>query len=179
MTNYVDNIVSVFRSATAAQIEAGTAWYHDAHALALALTPHDVTIAAGVIAVLSPKTLWERNQTLAINAFHTGISTGGMPANCAKANRIMSGEPAESVIGGPKVTQFYRTILDPNGEHDAVIDRHAHDIAMGKRMRESERKFGVKIYRAMVEAYAQAAYACDSTPTIVQAATWVAWRGDA
>jgi hypothetical protein len=176
MVAFIDNICSVYRRATDAHIEAGTAWYQEAHNLALALTPHDVTIGAGVIAVLSPKTLWERNQELAIRAFHDGISTGGLGPNCAKANRIMAGEPAELVIGGPKVTSFYRTIVDPNGDHDAVIDRHAYDIAMGKRMPEKDRKINRTTYREMVAAYAQAAFAFDTTPTILQAATWVAWR---
>jgi hypothetical protein len=79
-----------------------------------------VRAAAGIIAALSPNTLWKANITLAEHVLlHS--EPKGFRGNWKKAERIRDGERPLSVLRGPKVRAFYRAIM---GDEDAaVLDR--------------------------------------------------------
>lgn len=171
--------------------------------------------AVGVIAVLSPQESWDRNVEKARriydewNATRTGRPIGdyrmldswpGLKASAVKALRILDGEKPEDVVSGPKVTAFYRAILDPHDPRGIVIDRHAFDVAVGRVM--DDRTRGIVLgragaYESFVRAYERAAAKLSTelthsgwnaygthpvknvqpwTPAEVQAVTWVAWR---
>ena len=177
LTPELDNVLAVYACALPDAREMGFNWYPYAHDLALSLDS-DIEQSAGVIAVLSPQVNWDRNMQLAVKAYENGHLDGGcLGKNVAKANRILAGERAANVIGGDKVTNFWRTIIDPdNTEFQAVIDRHAFDIAVGQRCKDSDRKLGKKRYAEFANVYEVAAKWTNIKIQQMQAITWCAWK---
>lgn len=172
----VENIVTVARQATAAEIEAGATWYEDAHRIAREIAP-SVEVGAGVIAALSPRMPWDRNVALARKALTEGRASGSLGANVRKADAILSGDHPLTVLGGDKVVSFFRNIVDPSGD-DVTIDRHAFDIAAGRSTDDKTRGALSRkgVYEAHVEAYREAGRRLGLTGAQVQAITWVVWR---
>lgn len=174
--NYVDNILAAYVRSTRAERDAGMSWYADAHAFALTLDPSNVWRAAGVIAALSPLKKWNLNMRYAIRAFETGIASGNMPGHNLIAQRILDGAHPLDVMNGDKTRHFAQSIATA-GEHDtAVIDRHAHDIAMAEVFTDSTRKIGKRKYRDMAVAYGDAADWCEVRVAQMQAITWLTWK---
>lgn len=175
---FAENIVAVYDRATDSERAAGMSWYDNVHTLALELSPGDVWRGAGVIAAFSPKSKWHRNIILATRAFETGQATGHFPVMCSQAQRILDGEHTLDVLNGDKVRAFASAIADPAGSEIATIDRHAHDIAMGRVFVESERKIGKRLFRTMSEHYRQAGFEVGVSTAQIQAITWVRWRNE-
>lgn len=174
---YAENIVAVFNQATETEYREGMEWYSDQYRHALNLSPSDVWRGAGIIAVYSPNNQWERNIEMATESLITGHArTDYFPNQVAKAQRILDGEYALDVLTGQKERAFCAAIAT-NGESDiATIDRHAHDIAMGKVFKDSERKIGKRLFTTMVMHYQQAALEVGIATAQIQAVTWVSWR---
>lgn len=173
---YAENIVSVFEQATDYEYEEGMRWYNEAHDIALALSPNDVWRGAGVIAAFSPQQKWEQNLIFATRALESGIATGHTTMMCGQAQRILNGEHPLDVLGGMKVRAFASAIAT-NGLSDiATIDRHAHDIAMGRVFTQKERKIGRVLFRTLSMHYQQAAMEIGIATAQMQAITWVVWR---
>lgn len=177
MTNtdrYVFNILRTYSRATDADIANGVSWYPAARDLASDMAPYAPLQAAGVIAIFSARTPWNRNLMLARTAFETGIAPGHMFTG--HAQRMVDGEPALSVLKGQKTRAFAQTIAN-GGEHDVtVIDGHAYDIADGKVWGKSRPSIGKGVYNAMDEAYHIAADITLYSPSEIQAITWVTHR---
>lgn len=177
------NIIRVWKQATVAELAEGMAWYSDAHALAVKLSPESPKHAAGVIAALSPMMGWGQNVNLAVRAYADGQASGALFSNVAKANRILAGEAPEDVLGGDKVRAFYGVIADPSSDA-VVVDRHAFDIAVGRVTNNVSRQaLGRKgVYGSFAQAYVRAAKAIsretgmDVSASQVQAVTWTVWR---
>jgi hypothetical protein len=179
------NILATLAEATADEIEAGRTWYAEAHALAIELantgtgtgTPNAIRRAAGVIAALSPQVSWTRNAVMAREIYATG-TTRGLRSNVEKARKIYSGADPDDVLGGNKVRAFFANIADPESSPAVTVDRHAYDVARGRRGTDADRADLAlpRVYGAFVAAYERAAFASGLTPLQVQAATWVAWR---
>jgi hypothetical protein len=171
-------ITHLYREATPEEVRAGTEWYATAHALAAELLPGDVSRAAAIIAVLSPRQAWGRNAALARQAVETGdgASLPVMHDQRRKVMRLLHGEDPDAVVSGPKVRSFWQTIADPLGTHDAVIDRHALAVARGERLAGDALRITPTEYRETVMAYALAADALGHSPHAVQAVTWLRWR---
>ena len=176
MTNHVQNILSEYLRASDAVVADGMAWYDDAHALAVELSPGDPWRGAGVIAAFSPVCPWDRNVMLARNLFDTGVATGHTSVMCGLAQRIHDGEFTLDVLKGDKTRAFASAIADPANSTIATIDRHAHDIAMGRKFTDSERKIGKKVFRTLSDAYVEAAFLAGISVAQIQAITWVSWR---
>lgn len=174
------NILSVYQRATPQNIVEGMTWYDDAHSFARSLDPKNPARAAGIIAALSPMSGWGNNKNKARQLFaQNGDGIGiGMRSNVNKAIAIYNGADPLDVLGGNKVRAFYSTILDPTGDHDPVIDRHAHDIAMGmpfpNKGRQSLERKGE--YARFATAYRETAKAIGIGPAQLQAITWLTWR---
>ena len=187
LTPNVRNITRVFRTADAYQIESAAQWYSDAYEVAEAFAAkYSMTVeaTAAVIAVLSPMNAWGNNVNLAARILAQGghAAGGGLPANIAKANRIILGESPETVVGGRKVTNFYRSILT-KGAEGLTVDRHAFDIAVNVRHTDADRPGISKgMYAAVTDAYGRAArilsreYGIPLTAGQVQSVTWMTWR---
>lgn len=182
-TPKVSNVLAVYNGASSDAIREGLVWYMDAHNVARSLASEynlPVHATAGILAALSPLNGWENNkrkaiQFLAQNGDGTGI---GLSRNVEKCIRIYNGEHPDDVLSGDKVTAFYRTILDPHGDIDPVIDRHAFDIAVGERTDEKRRgALGRKgVYAAFADVYREAAKIAGIGSAQMQAITWVEWR---
>lgn len=173
---YEQNIQRVLDMATLGELVEGDQWYNEAYILARELSPNDVWRGAGVIAAFSPMCPWNRNVKLARQAFATGVATGHTKATCATVNRILSGEHPLDVMGGDKTRSFCEAIATNGRGSIATIDRHAHDIAMGRPMTDDERKIGKRVYREMSDAYSEVARTNGLTVNSAQAITWVVWR---
>jgi hypothetical protein len=181
-TPTVSNVLAVYSGASAHSLREGLSWYLDAHNVSSALAGQygvSVVHVAGIIAALSPMNGWENNKRKAAQLLAQGNGDGcGLRTNVAKAERIFAGADPLDVLRGDKVTAFYRTILDPFGDIDPVIDRHAFDIAVGERTDEKRRGIlGRKgVYSTFANVYRDAAKVAGIGSAQMQAVTWVAWR---
>lgn len=172
---YVENIISVYRSANPSQQQRGYDWYPTAHQLAEMMSEGNVKAGAGVIAALSANKAWETNVKLASRCFETGEFSGHVRDALGKAERIMNGEDPETVLPmAAKTGNFYRCIVDPTDPDAVVIDRHAHDIAVGEVYGSADRGLSNKRrYATLAHAYREAARRLGELPQVVQAVTWV------
>lgn len=186
MALHTRNITAVFRSADAALIEEGIAWYSDAKLIAEAFAAkHNVSlsVSAGVLAALSPLNSWGANVNLAARMLASGgtLDRGYLRANLAKARRIIA-EGTTDALGGLKVNNFYASILS-GGAEGVTIDRHAWCIAHNDRSKSNNiPSLTPKRYAEIAERYVRAArilsreYDMPLSAAVVQAVTWVAWR---
>jgi len=172
---YVSNILAAYNAATEEQKIKGKEWYADAHALAVELAHGDVVKGAGVIAALSANKSWSENVRLARRAFAEGVPSGHTSANLFKAERILKGDdPADVLPMGAKTGNFYMSILDPSDPYPVTVDRHAHDIAVGRTFGDADRGLSSKgRYEAIADAYRRAGKRLGITPSELQAITWV------
>jgi hypothetical protein len=174
---YIRNIIKVWEQASDDQRARGAAWYRTAHQLADFLSEGDVKTGAGVIAALSANKSWDLNQKMARKALREGVLSGHTAANLAKAAKIMSGvDPSEVLPMDAKTGNFYRCILDPDDQEAVCIDRHAHDIAVGRLYGDTDRGLSAKgRYAVLSLAYRNAAAKLGVSPSVLQATTWVVW----
>lgn len=189
-TPNVSNILSVYNGASSDTMRAGLSWYLDAHNFARTVgggRAHHVARNAGIIAALSPLNGWENNkrkaaQVIAMRgriAVAKGQPNGiGIGNNVAKAVAIYNGGDPLDILSGDKVRAFFRTILNPTGDIDPVIDRHAFDIAVGERTDDKRRGILSRkgVYHEFANAYRDAAKIAGIGSAQMQAITWVAWR---
>lgn len=186
----VANILAVYNGATDDNIRFGLAWYAIAHREAMRMgngNSRYLSRNAGIIAALSPMNGWTNNirkarQLVSMRGRITvvkGQPNGiGLGNNVAKAIAIYNGMDPLDVLNGDKVTAFYRTILDPTGDIDPVIDRHAFDIAVGEQTNEKRRGALSRkgVYHEFANAYREAAKVAGIGSAQMQAITWVQWR---
>lgn len=189
-TPSVSNVLAVYNGASAFALRAGLSWYLDAHNFARIVgggRPYHLSRNAGIIAALSPMNEWENNKRKAaqlisqrgIVKFDEKRSNGiGLGKNVEKAIAIYKGADPVDVLKGDKVTAFYRTILDPTGDIDPVIDRHAFDIAVGERTDDKRRSALSRkgVYQEFAHVFREAAKVAGIGSAQMQAITWVAWK---
>ena len=176
---HIDNILRTYNARTASEHADGLAWYDNAHALALELSPSDVWRGAGIIAAFSPLTPWNRNVSLARTLVESnGTMTGGTLVNSINAaSRIFAGEHTLDVLKGDKTRAFASAIADPANSTMATIDRHAHDIAVGSSdFNDSTRLIGKRVFRELSAAYVDAAFWVGIGVCQMQAITWLTHR---
>jgi hypothetical protein len=172
-----ENIIRAYQACTPAFLALGSAWYQEAHDLAESIGP--IMLVAGVLAALSPMVSWSRNVLLARQAVDTGHASGTLPLSCENAGRIMSGEHPLDVLNGRKTRAFYRLIYAPSDREVVCVDRHAHDVAVGRVSTNQDRKVleRVRMYDTFEGAYLLAAARLGVfLPHIVQASVWCAHR---
>jgi hypothetical protein len=171
---YARNIVKVYQSATKDQRERGRTWYHNANSLARFLDETNVRRSAGVIAALSANKRWADNIDLAVKAFTVGPQ-GHMPDALDKVRRILSGQdPATVLPAFRKTWWFFMCIMHPDDPRAVVVDRHAHDIAIGEKYGDRNRGLSTqKRYDIIADAYRRAGYLLGVQPMVVQATTWL------
>ncbi|QNP76166.1 hypothetical protein IAG44_39995 [Streptomyces roseirectus] len=69
---------------------------------------------------------------------------------------------------------FFRCIADPCDPDAVVIDRHAHDVAVGEIYGTRERGLGnARRYALLAHCYREAALRLGELPSTVQSVTWV------
>ena len=183
-TATVDNILSTFDRATAAEIHEGKTWYLAANALAWELDPMRPYNGAGVIAALSPRLRWDKNALYARMAYNLKGYPIDEVANYipalgnsrTKALRMVNGEHVSDVIGkGLKTRAFWHNILNPYDSNEVTVDKHAFNIANGERSG-YDISITDKAYREIADLYRDAAHVAGIAPLQMQAITWVTWR---
>lgn len=171
---FVSNIITRYAQASVEQKIAGERWYTTANQLAYMISGGDVVKGAGVIAALSANKSWTENVRLARHAFETGKPAKHVRTQLEKAQRIMDGELPLDVLGGLKTTNFYECVSDPTHPYAVVVDRHAHDVAVGETYGNDDRGLSTKTrYDMIADAYRIAAKRLNTLPMVVQAVTWV------
>lgn len=172
---YVSNILATYARATDDQKARGTAWYLTANQLATLISDGNTRMGAGVIAALSANKSWPENTRLATRALSTGEATGHVGNAIAKATAIMNGADPESVLPmDAKTGNFFLCIDNPQHPTAVCVDRHAHDVAVGRRFGNDDRGLSSKgRYNALADAYRKAAKSLGMAPATLQAITWV------
>jgi hypothetical protein len=173
---YVQNIVAVWQSATPEQMFRGRAWYRTAHDLAKTIAGGNARTGAGVIAALSANKSWSENCRLArVACGTTGLASGHFPDALRKATTILAGTDPQDVLPMERKTgHFFRCIADPDDPEAIVVDRHAHDVAVGQTYGNRERGLSAaRRYELLARCYREAAERLGELPSTVQAVTWV------
>lgn len=186
----IDNVCSILDRATDAQWTAGLYWYTSANALAWELDHVFPTRAAGVIAALSPRLLWDKNVEYARLAYNlkgydvdviVNDTPGGnylptLNGSALKAMAMVNGAHPRDVLGkGLKTNAFFDNILNPYTSKRVTVDKHAFDIANGERTGYST-IITDKWYRIVEAVYVEAAHVFGIAPLQAQAISWVTWR---
>lgn len=168
-------LVTLYNSASVATRNAGATWYQTARKAARSMardTGTTESVAAGVIAALSPRIHWVRNIKAARDVLATGKATGVFRVNLAKARRILAGERPLAVLSGPKTRAFYRAIM--GDESAAVID-----VWMLRAVRFKGGKPSERDYNRITRLLAKAAALVKTTIAKLQAVVWSVIRGKA
>jgi len=191
LTQNQKHIQAVLDLASVADVVAGQDWYESARNVAIKLgDKYDIpsTTACGVIAALSPRNKWTRNLIDAENLINVYCTSGKEACdsvkvctfgkNKAKALRILDAIPTldvvESILSGPKLTEFFRCIV---GQNDVTIDGHAFSIWFGDRITLAKvPSIGVKLRRQIKADYVAVALKNDMPSYELQAITWVTYR---
>jgi hypothetical protein len=172
---YVANIVATLRRATRDQRTRGMAWYRNAHDFARMLADGtDPALMAGAISALSPQKRWEANVKLARDAVN-GHPHGHVADALGKVAKILAGaDPAMVLPMSLKTGNFYRCIADSGDPDAVVIDRHAHDVAVGVVYGQANRGLAnATRYATLAHCYREAAQVAGILPSQVQAITWI------
>ncbi|MGW7514157.1 DUF7178 family protein [Streptomyces sp. NPDC054796] len=173
--HYVRNIIAMWRSASPEQKQRGRTWYQTAHDLAALIADGDFRRGAGVLAALSANKSWSENRRLAQYAYESGVPSGHVQDALTKVSKIMAGaDPTEVLPMDRKTGMFYRCIADPSDPDAVVIDRHAHDVAVGEIYGQRDRGLGSAArYKLLADCYREAAQRLHELPSTVQSVTWV------
>ena len=132
MRGNVANLLRIYAQTSQQEREQGNSWYTTANEQAAQLATRyntDITVAAAVIAALSPSLNWDLNLQAAAAVFaHVATATRlpSLPSygqNVARAKHIASTNDITS-LSGQKVTAFYHNIAYPQVAGPATIDRH-------------------------------------------------------
>jgi hypothetical protein len=191
MTQYVRNILKLYRQATQEDTTNGVEWYARAERMAKAIAKDaglPLPTVIGVMAALSPNNRWERNcrdAATMCQAWVAGESMDSFKVSCyntmkAKAWAILDlgltdDEDILSHLNGQKIRSFYSNI---RGLDEVTIDGHALNIARGKRegLTSDKTNMGKREYRELQEAYVKAAKRVGVKPHVLQAITWTTWK---
>lgn len=174
---WVTNIITTYASASDDQRQRGHAWYRNARDLAAFISDGDTRAGAGVIAALSANKGWAENRRLALHAFSTGAPIGHTGTNLDKAAAIMAGtDPSVVLPMRLKTGQFFECIADPSHPFAVCVDRHAHDVMVGRAWGDADRGLssGTR-YDLVADAYRRAAARLGILPMDLQATVWVVW----
>lgn len=176
----IDRITATYYRATD-DAEQAIDWYRTAHALCQDYArAYEVpfTVAAGVMAVLSPSTGWARNVQLTGDMLETGDCSHAYGNAIEQARRIIAGESLHAVVKvGRKVKSFYACIIDPDNKGAVCIDRHAIVLATGTPIGELDKYLERPAAYVMAQAaYRTAARQLNLLPSELQAITWTQHR---
>lgn len=98
---------------------------------------------AGIYAALSPMNGWDANVANIVDVLRWSIDPNpdlGMPQvntpriNRDKAIEIAEGKDPEHVLGGRKVSAFFRAINNPSDDKHIPVDRHLICLALGMKL---------------------------------------------
>ncbi len=166
-------LLTCYLNASKANRRDGAAWYAAARREARKLAKDSgrtLSVAAGVIAALSPRAHWKTNLQWANYSCATGCAKGGLTTCVAKAQRILDGERPLTVLSGPKVRAFYRAIMGDSGA--SVVD-----VWIAYAVGVDSNGWSEKQYNIVAKALTDAAKSVGKPTAIFQAIVWIAVRG--
>jgi hypothetical protein len=191
MTQYVRNILKVYRRSTIDDIADGVEWYARAQRMAQSIsaaTGLHINTVIGVMAALSPNNRWEYNVRNAYDMCTNYIDGGDIDDfkvstygnNKRKAwsmleDNLVDDDDILTRLNGQKTRSFYSNI---RGLDEVTIDGHALNIARGVRINltDDQTNIGKRLYRELQAAYVRAAKRVGIQPHELQAITWTTWR---
>jgi hypothetical protein len=164
-----------WQRATSEQRIAGEQWYALARTAIRAMArKHGVSesIAAGVVAAMSPRLHWARNLQVAEEILAGKTPAGVLRRNVRRARAVLQRGSPLRVLSGPKVRAFYRALRgDPSA---TVVDVWILRAAGLGTDSPTER-----VYAAVSAALTMLASRVRKPVSAVQAILWVAARGSA
>ena len=177
----VHNITHAVRTASAEDVRSGMDWYKRAHDFAGEIGRGNVERGAGAIAILSAQVGWNDNQRFARQLRDTGTASGGFVTRrqVSQAREVLEGaaRPEQYLPMDRKTGNFYKNIVNPEDPESVTIDRHAHDITVGRVLGSADRGLqNPTRYNTFVEAHKTAAGNLNMLPSQAQAVGWVNWR---
>lgn len=128
------------------------------------------SVVAGVTAVLSPQVRWAQNKEYAVALCAGADTVPTFKSNVEKAKLIISGAPARTVVSGPKVEQFYRSLM---GYDDATVI----DTWMCRAAGVAQDRLTQSMYDQLSEALRVSSRAFGWEPAPYQAVVWTSIRG--
>lgn len=191
MTQYVRNILKLYRQATQEDTINGVEWYARAERMAKAIARDaglPIPTVIGVMAALSPNNRWERNckdAATMCKTWQNGESMDSFKVSCYNTMKLKAwdildlgltdDEDILSHLNGQKIRSFYSNI---RGLDEVTIDGHALNIARGKRegLTSDKTNMGKREYRDLQVAYVKAAKRVKIKPHVLQAITWTTWK---
>ena len=191
MTQYVRNILKVYRRATLDDTAHGVEWYDRAKRISDIIakdTGLHINTVIGVMAALSPNNKWTinvRNTQDMCRAWINGgdlddfkVSTYGnnkLKAWSMLEDNLIDDDDILTRLNGQKTRSFYSNI---RGLDEVTIDGHALNIARGVRINltDDQTNIGKRLYRELQAAYVRAAKRVGIEPHELQAITWTTWR---
>jgi hypothetical protein len=180
IAHYQLNLTHCFYQATDYQKQSGLLWYERANNAAQKIADNyglTLTQTAGIIAALSPRCKWERNLYDAQRLIKYGKNTsvGTTNINKFRALAILRGESPAEILRGPKVTAFWKTILNPNT--DVVVTDTWHYRAATDTDKTPSNIPPVQ-HSEIAQATKNLAQELNLLPCQVQAIVWGYARGD-
>lgn len=176
----VNNIIKMLSKSD--QYDAG--WYKRAFRWAneaAAVNNLSVDKVCGIIAALSPQKSWNENLRIT-NTFITEGKSYHTKAMTAKAQAILELPNCElsnvkeicNILNGSKITSFFLNIYDFHVTGSVTIDRHAVEIAVGKKLK--NHTMTANQYLFFENCYKIASLESPYLPHEIQAMTWETWR---
>ncbi len=182
VAQYARNVRRFYRKARVAERRKGRMWYADAHRFCAILAREkglSIDVTCGVLAALSPRVSWSENLRAALCLVKLDTLPAGtmvLPANVAKALRILKGEAPLDVLRGEKVVAFYLCIRKPATSRAVCVDTHAIRAAIGD-IEADEHKtspyFRKARSRTVQDAYRRVARQERMQPHRLQAVVWL------
>ena len=177
----VHNVTHAVKTASPEDVKSGMDWYKRAHDFATEIGNGDVRRGAGAIAILSAPVGWNDNQRMARQLRDTGTASGGFVTGrqVRQAREVLEGsvDPEQHLPMDRKTGNFFRNIVNPDDARSVTIDRHAHDITVGRVLGSEDRGLQTPTrYNTFVQAHLNAAGHLGILPHQAQAIGWVNWR---
>lgn len=177
----VHNVTHAVKTASPEDVKSGMDWYKRAHDFATEIGNGDVRRGAGAIAILSAQVGWNDNQRMARQLRDTGTASGGFVTGrqVRQARDVLEGsvDPEHLLPMDRKTGNFFRNIVNPDDASSVTIDRHAHDITVGRVLGSEDRGLQTPTrYNTFVQAHLNAAGHLGILPHQAQAIGWVNWR---
>lgn len=176
----ISNIINVYNQAKDNEKDYWGKWYYHAKNDVEELAKkYEISfeVMAAIVAVLSPGNKWKGNLLAAERVMEGSPKVNAYPVQLKKANAIKD-TGNTSLVSGPKVTVFYKSLLDPKSvEENLVLDGHAINIWRGEKKALKGLKMPSKQNREkMVNDYIAAAKQLGVPVQAVQAVTWYIWK---
>ncbi len=176
------NIKKVYEEASPQERDYWGKWYHNAKNDVQELADEfgkPFEQVAAIVAITSPGNLWRANILAARRVLEGAEVVNTYPANLKKCLQVLSAESNwGSYVTGPKVSVFYKSLLDPESiKDDMVLDGHAMNIWFGKKIPLKDiPSINNDLRERMVRDYKLVAKELGVPVQAVQAVTWYIWK---